>query len=89
MATINGARAMRMGDALGTIEAGKLADLFIVRGNPLEDIRRTRNVRRVMVRGELHEAQKLLDQAKGKLGPATPEDDGWWKGNVRFKTSSQ
>jgi imidazolonepropionase-like amidohydrolase len=84
MATINGARAMRMGDALGSIEPGKLADLFIVRGNPLEDIRHTRNVRRVMVRGDLYEAQALLDRAKGKMGPASPQDDDWWKGNVRF-----
>jgi imidazolonepropionase-like amidohydrolase len=84
MATINGARALRMGDALGSIEPGKLADLVVVRGNPLEDIRHTRQVRRVMVRGDLHEAQALLDAAKGRLGPASPEDDAWWKGNARF-----
>jgi cytosine/adenosine deaminase-related metal-dependent hydrolase len=84
MATINGARAMRMSDALGSIEPGKLADLFVVRGNPLDDIRHTRNVRRVMVRGDLYEAQALLDRAKGKMGPASPQDDDWWKGNVRF-----
>jgi imidazolonepropionase-like amidohydrolase len=84
MATINGARALRMSDALGSIEPGKLADLVVVRGNPLEDIRHTRQVRRVMVRGELHDAQALLDSAKGRLGPASPEDDAWWKGNVRF-----
>ena len=48
MATINAARAIRMSDQLGTIEAGKLADLVIVRGNPLQDIKNTRNVRQVM-----------------------------------------
>ena len=83
--TINGARAMRMGDALGTIEAGKLADLFVVAGDPLQDITRTRHVRRVMVRGELHDAAALLASAEGRLGPATAADDDWWKGNVRLK----
>jgi imidazolonepropionase-like amidohydrolase len=34
MATINAARALRVSDTLGTIEAGKLADLVVVRGNP-------------------------------------------------------
>lgn len=85
MATINGARALRLGDELGTIEPGKLADLFVIRGNPLEDITTTRNVRRVMARGALYDAQALLETAKGKLGPATAADDDWWKGNLRLR----
>jgi imidazolonepropionase-like amidohydrolase len=84
MATINGARALRVGDSLGSIEAGKLADLFVVQGNPLDDIRNTRNVRRVMVRGTVYDAPALLDGARGKLGPRTAEEDDWWKGNVRL-----
>jgi imidazolonepropionase-like amidohydrolase len=84
MATINGARALRMGDELGTIEAGKLADLFVIDGDPLEDIRTTRHLRHVMVRGELHDAQALLDSARGRLGPASPAEDAWWKGNERL-----
>jgi imidazolonepropionase-like amidohydrolase len=84
MATINGARAMGLGDRLGTLEAGKLADLFVVRGNPLQDITTTRNVRLVMARGQLHDAAELLASAKGKMGPATAADDDWWKGRVRF-----
>ena len=84
MATINGARAMGLGDRLGTLEAGKLADLFVVRGNPLQDITTTRNVRLVMARGQLHDAAELLASAKGKMGPATVADDDWWKGRLRF-----
>ena len=84
MATINAARAMRMGDILGTIETGKLADLVIVRGNPLQDIRNTRNVQKVVIGGQVHDAQALLNSVKGKMGPATAADDDWWKGNVRL-----
>jgi len=84
-ATINAARALGMGDKLGTIEAGKFADLVVVQGNPLTDIRNSHNTRRVMVRGQLYDAQALLTQAKGTLGPKTAADDDWWKGNVRLK----
>jgi imidazolonepropionase-like amidohydrolase len=84
-ATINAARALGMGDKLGTIEAGKFADLVVIQGNPLMDIRNTHNVRRVMVRGQLYDAAELLAQAKGTLGPKTAADDEWWKGNTRLR----
>ena len=84
-ATINAARALGMGDKLGTIEAGKFADLIVVQGNPLADIRNTHNVKRVMVRGQLYDAPALLEKAKGTLGPKTAADDEWWKGNVRLR----
>jgi imidazolonepropionase-like amidohydrolase len=37
-ATKNGAEAMGLGDQTGTLEAGKLADLLVVDGDPLEDV---------------------------------------------------
>jgi imidazolonepropionase-like amidohydrolase len=37
-ATKLGSEAMRMQDRIGTLEPGKLADLIVVDGNPLEDI---------------------------------------------------
>jgi imidazolonepropionase-like amidohydrolase len=78
--TINGARALGMADRLGTIESGKLADLFIIRGNPLADIRNTRNVRWVIRGGTLYDAPALLESMKGRLGPAGHEDEDRWKG---------
>ena len=77
--TINGARAMNVSSKLGTLEAGKFADLFVVRGNPLEDIRRTRNARWVMKGGALHDAAALFESVKGKMGPASETEETRWR----------
>ena len=42
-------------------------------------------VTRVMVRGQIYDARKVLEQAKGTMGPKTAADDDWWKGNIRLK----
>ncbi len=51
-ATMENARFFRIEDQLGSIEKGKIADLVLVRGNPLEDIKAVRNVMKVMINGE-------------------------------------
>lgn len=50
-ATLENARFLGCADRLGTIEKGKLADLVLVAGNPLSDIRAMYNVKRVMLNG--------------------------------------
>jgi imidazolonepropionase-like amidohydrolase len=78
--TLNGARALGMDQEIGSIAPGKWADLLVVRGNPLEDITATRNVRWVMREGALHDPAALLDRARGRIGPAGPDDHaGWWE----------
>lgn len=82
--TINGARALGLGDRLGTLEPGKLADLFVVRGNPLEDIRNTRNIRVVVKAGVPYDPARLLDSVRGRMGPASADEEAHWKGSVRY-----
>ena len=58
-ATAVSARAMRMDEKVGTLEAGKLADLLVLDANPLEDISNIRRVRLVMKGGLLYDSAAL------------------------------
>jgi imidazolonepropionase-like amidohydrolase len=58
-ATIVPARVMGMDKEVGTIEAGKRADLVVIHGNPLEDIRNSRNVEYVVTNGTMYNAGEL------------------------------
>jgi imidazolonepropionase-like amidohydrolase len=51
-ATSENARFFRVTDRLGTVETGKLADLVLIEGDPLQDIRLMRRVKRVMLNGK-------------------------------------
>ena len=82
-ATINGARALGIDARLGSIEMGKLADLFVVRGNPLDDIKVARDIRLVIRDGIAYDPKELLQSAAGKIGPAGPNDHADWELEIR------
>jgi imidazolonepropionase-like amidohydrolase len=78
-ATINGANALGVGEKLGSIEVGKLADLVVVNGNPVDDIKAARSVRFVIKSGVIYDPESLLISAEGKIGPTGPDDHADWE----------
>ena len=82
-ATINGANSLDIADKLGSIEVGKLADLFVARGNPLEDIKTARNVKLVIKAGVVYDPGTLLRSAEGKIGPSGPDDHADWELTIK------
>jgi imidazolonepropionase-like amidohydrolase len=58
-ATAVPAKAMKLDQEIGTIEAGKRADLLVLDANPLDDISNIRSVRWVMTRGSLFDSAAL------------------------------
>jgi imidazolonepropionase-like amidohydrolase len=51
-------------DTLGTIERGKVADLVLLRGDPLADIRQSRRIELVITRGQVHRPSALIANAR-------------------------
>ena len=58
-ATINGAKYLGMDKDIGSLEVGKLADLAIIDGDVLSDIRKSDRLTHVMINGRLYESATM------------------------------
>jgi hypothetical protein len=76
VATVFGAEALGLDKELGSISAGKLADLVIMDANPLTNIRNTNTIRYVVKNGRLYDGNTLdeIYPTPGKL-----DISGWTK----------
>jgi imidazolonepropionase-like amidohydrolase len=68
IATSNGARYMGKQDSIGTIVAGKNADLVVVKGNPAEKISDIEQVEVVFKDGVGYDSAKLIESVRGRYG---------------------
>jgi imidazolonepropionase-like amidohydrolase len=68
IATLNGAIFLNQQSQIGTIAAGKNADLIVIKGDPASHISDIENVEIVFKDGIGYDSQKLIESVKGRYG---------------------
>jgi imidazolonepropionase-like amidohydrolase len=68
VATLNGAKYLGREQRVGTVAAGKQADLIVVRGDPSASIADLENVELVFKDGIGYDPEKLIASVRGKVG---------------------
>jgi imidazolonepropionase-like amidohydrolase len=68
IATKNGAIFLGRQDRIGTLEAGKQADMVLIKGDPSKKIDDIENVETVFKNGVGYDSKKLIDSVRGQVG---------------------
>jgi hypothetical protein len=68
IATLNGATYMGQQDHIGSIAAGKQADLVLIKGDPSKNIGDIEKVETVFKDGIGYDSQKIVDSVRGQVG---------------------
>ncbi|GAA0613922.1 amidohydrolase family protein [Brevundimonas kwangchunensis] len=70
--TLNGARSLGMDRDIGSLEAGKLADMIVLDANPLENIRNTTSISHTIANG------RVYDNRMNEIAPRQRERAPFW-----------
>jgi imidazolonepropionase-like amidohydrolase len=81
--TLNGAFYLGLDGDIRSLEVGKLADLMVVDGDPLEDIRESEKVSHVMVNGRLFDASTMAQEGNDPK----PAPRMYWKIDESMRAS--
>jgi len=68
VATENGAVYLGQQNRIGTLSAGKQADLVVIKGDPSKNINEIENVETVFKAGIGYDSKKLIDSVRGQVG---------------------
>ena len=74
-ATLHGAQYLGLDGDLGSLEVGKLADLVVITGNPLNDIHLSDDISHVMVNGRIFDATTMNEIGNHE----NQRDLFWWE----------
>jgi imidazolonepropionase-like amidohydrolase len=76
-ATARSARFLGIGDSVGTVERGKIADLVLLDANPLSDIRNTRRIAAVVMGGSVFDEERLAAVLDAVESDPDRQKDDW------------
>lgn len=68
IATLNGAQFLKQSDHIGSLAAGKQADVVLVKGDPSANIHDIENIELVFKDGVGYDSKKLIESVKGEVG---------------------
>ena len=68
VATENGAKYLGQEDRIGTLAAGKQADIVLIKGDPSKNIADIENVETVFKAGVGYDCAKLIELVRGQVG---------------------